>query len=107
QVRQLAFFFEFRLQRGESFDDADQVLVRADPSGVKQERIVDKVALGENLPIGVRSVTVQETLVDGVIDDFDPRWGDPEQLLDLTLGETRNGKNPSSPFQYSPRQVEM
>ncbi len=66
-----AFLFSSILQRGEGLDDAHHILVRADASGVEQERAVHLVALGDELALGVAGVSQAEAVVDGVVDDLD------------------------------------
>src|SRR5271157_481 len=87
QVGVLAVLFQVALKSGEGFNDADHVLVRADASGVEQEWIVDLVALGNELAVGVGGVSLAETVIEGVVDDFDLVTRDVEQALGVILGE--------------------
>ncbi len=80
-------FFQLRLQRGEGFDHAHDILVRTDSSGIKQKGIRDLIALGNQLAVGGAGVPVKEPLIDRVVDHLDAPRGNAEQLLHLDLGK--------------------
>ena len=71
QVVESAFLAQLALQRGKRLDDAHHILMRADASGIEQERVVHLVALGDELAFGIAGMAQPEAVVDGVVDDLD------------------------------------
>src|SRR5581483_12016898 len=100
-------FFQLGLQRGERFDDAHQVLVRADSAGVQQEWIVHLVALLDKVLIGTGRMTVLKALIHSVVDDFHVIGRDSEELLQFALGESGDSDDAGGPGQNSAREMKM
>src|SRR5204862_3749280 len=62
QVGEIFALVQFRLERGEGFDNSADILVRLDISGVEQERIVDLVAFRDQLAVGVAAVAASKAI---------------------------------------------
>ncbi len=101
------FLLQFRFQRGKGLDDPHHVLVRADAAGVKQKRMVDQIALRQELPVGLGGVSAQKAFVDRVVHHFDAVGGNGEQLLHFALGEVGDGENSRRSLQRPVGQVKM
>ena len=63
--------------------------MRADAARIQNERIVHQVALSNQFAVRRGGMSVQETLVDRVVDDLDPLRRNCQQLFDFVLGELR------------------
>src|SRR5581483_9168746 len=87
EVGEEIFASEFGLQRGERLDDADEILVWADASGIEDERVGDLITLPDELALLAGGVTEEEALVDGVIQDLDAIRRNVEQTRDVVPGE--------------------
>ena len=107
QVGNFSCFLQFRFQGGKSFDDPNQVLGRTDAARIKQKRILDEVAFRQDLAVGVGGMSMQEALVDGVVDHFNMRTRNAENVLDFTLGEIGDRKYSAGAFQHSARELEV
>jgi hypothetical protein len=70
---ELSLLLQFSLQSRKGFDNPHQVFVGTDAARIKEERIRDKVAFGEDLPFGVRGVAAEEALVNGFVHNFNAR----------------------------------
>ena len=107
QVGIHGLLLQFGLERGERLDDADDVLVRADASGVKQERIGHLVAFGDELTIGVGGVSQAEAIVERVVDDFDLFARHVKEALCVFLGEIGDRKDTRRPMQHALGELEV
>src|SRR5207302_7501736 len=99
QVGIRLIFLQLRFQRGEGLNHAHNVLVRTDSSGVEQKGIVHLIALGNQLAVGGAGMSVQEALIDRVVNHLDALRRNSEKFLDLDLGKVRNRENARRPFQ--------
>src|SRR5215470_15911164 len=98
---------QFRFQRRERLNDPHQILVRTDSSGIKQEGIRHLISLGQKLPVGIRRVPAEETVVNGVINHLDLVRIYPEDLFNFAFSKVRNRKDSRRMFQYHAREIKM
>src|SRR5581483_5106378 len=95
------------LHGGKRFNDANEILVRADSPGIQEKRVSDLVTLRDELAISFGSVAAQKALVDGVVDDLNALRWNSKQLFDLFLGELRDGKNAGSTLEHAAGQLKV
>src|SRR5512138_1374600 len=79
----------------------------ADATGVKHERIVHLVALGDELLFFRSGVALHESFINGVINHFNAFAGYSEEAGDVVLREVRDGHNSRSVPQYKARGIEV
>ncbi len=61
--------------------------MRTDPAGVEEKWVGDLIALGQQLAVCVGRMAVQKTLINGVVNDFNPRRRNVEELFNFAFGE--------------------
>src|SRR5579864_8840834 len=100
-------FFQFCLESGKSFNDANQILMRADGAGVQQKWIGHEIAFSNELPVSVGGVATKKAFVNSVVDHLNALWRNAEQLLNLALGELRDSKDTRRTFQDAPGHLKV
>lgn len=107
EVGVASVFGEFGLEGGERFDDARDVFVWADASGVEDERRVDLIAFDDRLTLFGSGVSEGESFVERVVDDFDLFFADLEEALEILLGEVRDGEETLGFLHDVAREIEV